>query len=189
MLPPMRRRQRTRAEPVYRDGPLSVRRPEEIRYAQGRCPLGALLVASGESGIVSIIVREGGVKELRERLPKATLRQDADLKSVVDEVAAYIAAPFGRFALALDLRGTEFQVAVWREVQRIPFGKTSSYSRIAEAIGAPKAIRAVAGACSRCWWSFAVPCHRVLHKGGDARDANGRRRLRWIEYEASLAQD
>lgn len=190
MLSPMRRRLRTRAAPVYRDGPLSVRRPEEIRYARGNCPLGALLVACGGEGIVSIIVREGGVKELRQRLPRATLRQDPELKPLVEEVAAYIAAPLGRFPLALELRGTEFQVAVWREVQRIPFGKTSNYSKIAEAIGAPKAIRGVASACSRCWWSFAVPCHRVLHKGGSSgptpRDANGRRRLRWVEYEAGL---
>jgi AraC family transcriptional regulator of adaptative response/methylated-DNA-[protein]-cysteine methyltransferase len=147
-----------------------------------------LLVAASEEGIVSIIVREGGLAELRSWFPKATLKRDEALQPLVAKVASYIAAPFNRFPLALDLRGTPFQKAVWREVQKIPFGQTSTYSRIAEAIGAPKAIRAVASSCTRCWWSFAVPCHRVVHKGGDAQDANGRRRLRWVEYESRLTR-
>lgn len=127
--------------------------------------------------------------ELRSRFPKAELAHDQGLRSAVQKVIEYIAAPFGRFPLALDLRGTAFQQRVWREVQKIPPGGTSTYSKIAEAIGAPKAIRAVASSCTRCWWAFAVPCHRVLHKGGiDSvpADPQGRRRYRWVLYEAGL---
>ena len=106
---------------------------------------------------------------------------------MLKRVVEYVVAPAGAFTLPLDMRGTAFQRRVWKEVRKITVGENSSYSRIAEAIGAPKAVRAVASSCSRCMLAFAVPCHRVLHKGGgaggNARDANGRRRLRWVEYE------
>jgi AraC family transcriptional regulator of adaptative response/methylated-DNA-[protein]-cysteine methyltransferase len=179
---------------MYRDGPLRRRPPEDIRYATGRCRLGALLVAASAKGIVSIIVRDEGVRlmpELRRRLPKAQLiRDQKGLRAVVGRVARYVADPVGKFDAALDLRGTELQKRVWNEVRKIPFGKTSTYSRIAAAIGAPRAIRAVAQSCSRSWFAFAVPCHRVLHEG--AADAVHKRRkegvqYRWADYEARLA--
>ena len=172
----------------YRDGPLSVRPPEEIRYATGRTALGLILVACSDEGIVSIIIRDKAAQlraELKPRFPKAHLVHDEKAcKAVVRKVIEYIASPVGSFGLPLDMRGTSFQRSVWEEVRKIPIGESSSYSKIAEAIGAPRAIRAVASSCSRCMFAFAVPCHRVLHKGGGARDANGRRRLRWVAYEA-----
>jgi AraC family transcriptional regulator of adaptative response/methylated-DNA-[protein]-cysteine methyltransferase len=105
----------------------------------------------------------------------------------VAKVVKYIAAPFGRFKLPLDVRGTDLQRRVWDEVRKIPFGRTSTYSKIAEAIGSPRAIRAVAQSCSRSWFAFAVPCHRVLHKGG-ASPGNRRdgRQYRWVDYEDKL---
>jgi AraC family transcriptional regulator, regulatory protein of adaptative response / methylated-DNA-[protein]-cysteine methyltransferase len=155
---------------MFRDGPLTRRAPETIRYGTGRCVLGALLVASSEKGIVSIMVRDTPSRLLRDlaaRFPRAKLvRDEKGSKATVAKVARYIAAPFRPFGLPLDIRGTDLQLRVWREVRKIPFGETSTYSTIAEAIGAPRAIRAVAGACSRSWFAFAVPCHRVVHKGG-----------------------
>ncbi len=177
---------------MFRDGPLARRAPETIRYGIGRCRLGRLLVASSERGIVSILVRSTPselTKELGARFPKARLLRDEKGNSgVVAKVARYIAAPFRPFALPLDLRGTELQQRVWNEVRKIPFGETSTYSKIAEAIGNPKAIRAVAGACSRSGFAFAVPCHRVLHKGGrTGQKHGGGRQYRWVDYEAKLA--
>ena len=133
---------------MFRDGPLTRRAPETIRYGTGRCALGALLVASSERGIVSIMVRDTPsrlIRDLGARFPKANLvRDEKGSKATVAKVGRYIAAPFRPFALPLDIRGTDLQQRVWREVRKIPFGETSTYSRIAEAIGAPKAIRAVA---------------------------------------------
>jgi AraC family transcriptional regulator of adaptative response/methylated-DNA-[protein]-cysteine methyltransferase len=173
---------------VYRDGPLTRRPPEEIRYATGRCKLGAILVACSEEGVAAIVIRDKASQLFAElSFRKAKLIHDQKgCEQALRAAIRYVAAPFGRFPLELDLRGTEFQKRVWEEVRRIPFGKSSSYTKIAAAIGAPKAIRAVASSCSRCMHSFAVPCHRVLHKGGDARDANGKRRLRWLAYESRL---
>ena len=180
---------------MFRDGPLRRRPPEEIRYGTGKCRLGALLVASSAKGVVSIIVRDEGVRlieELRRRFPKAELvRDEKGARGTVAKAARFIAMPRGRFGLPLDLRGTELQKRVWSEVRKIPFGKTSTYAKVAAAIGAPKAIRAVAQSCSRSWFSFAVPCHRVLHTG--ANDTIRRRRrdgvqYRWADYEAGLAE-
>jgi AraC family transcriptional regulator, regulatory protein of adaptative response / methylated-DNA-[protein]-cysteine methyltransferase len=172
---------------MFRDGPLSRRAPETIRYGTGRCALGALLVASSERGIVSIIVRDTQSQLIREvgaRFPKATvLRDEERCKATVEKVRRYIAAPLRPFTLTLDIRGTDLQRRVWSEVRKIPFGETSTYSKIAEAIGVPKAIRAVASSCSRSWFAFAVPCHRVLHTG---RRREGRQ-YEWVDYEAKLA--
>jgi AraC family transcriptional regulator of adaptative response/methylated-DNA-[protein]-cysteine methyltransferase len=172
---------------MFRDGPLSSRAPETIRYGTGRCVLGALLVASSERGIVSIMVRDAQpqlIRDLGARFPKANLvRDEKRCKAAVAKVRRYIAGPFRPFALTLDIRGTDLQRRVWSEVLKIPFGETSTYSKIAEAIGTPKAIRAVASSCSRSWFAFAVPCHRVLHTG---RRREGRQ-YEWVDYEAKLA--
>ena len=176
---------------MFSDGPLRYRPPEEIRYGTGKSAIGQVLVASSDKGIVTIMVRSRAdqlARDLRARFPKAALvRDEKSCALTVAKVIKYIAAPFGRFALPLDIRGTELQRRVWDEVRNIPFGETSTYSKIAEAIGAPKAIRAVANSCSRSWFAFAVPCHRVLHKGG-ASPGNRRdgRQYRWVDYEAKL---
>ena len=171
---------------MFRDGPLTRREPETIRYATGRCALGALLVAISERGIVSIMVRDTQsrlIRDLGARFPRANLvRDEKGSKAMVAKVARYIAAPLRPFALPLDIRGTGLQQRVWSEVRKIPFGATSTYSKIAAAIGAPKAIRAVAQSCSRSWFAFAVPCHRVLHTG---RRREGRQ-YDWVDYEAKL---
>src|SRR6185295_2998108 len=146
----------------------------------------ALLVASSGRGIVSIMVRDTQsrlIRDLGARFPKANLvRDEKGSKATVAKVSRYIAAPFRPFTLPLDIRGTDLQQRVWSEVRKIRFGETSTYSKIAEAIGAPKAIRAVAQSCSRSWFAFAVPCHRVLHIGGGGKG----RQYDWVDYEARL---
>src|SRR5258705_2507257 len=177
---------------MFRDGPLSRRPPEEIRYGTGKCALGLVLVALSDKGIVTIMVRDAQarlLRDLRARFPKAELIHDEKgCAPVVKKVSGYIAAPMRRFSLSLDIRGTELQKRVWDEVRKIPFGATSTYSRIAAAIGAPKAIRAVASSCSRSWFAFAIPCHRVLHTGGatSQRRRDGRQ-YSWVDYETKLA--
>lgn len=176
----------------FTDGPLTRRPRETIRYGTGRCALGALLVAASEKGIVSIMVRDTPsrlIRDIRERFPKAELvRDEKGSKASVAKVARHIAAPFHPFPLPLDIRRTGLQQRVWTEVRKIPFGETSTYSKIAAAIGAPKAIRAVAQSCSRSWFAFAVPCHRVLHTGATPGRRREGRQYEWVEYEARLSE-
>src|SRR5919108_2259013 len=90
---------------MFRDGPLTRRAPETIRYGTGRCALGALLVASSDKGIVSIMVRDTRsrlIHDLEARFPKAKLVPGGS--GTVAKVAKYIAAPFRPFALPLDIR-------------------------------------------------------------------------------------
>jgi len=176
---------------MFRDGPLSRRPPEEIRYGTGKCALGRVLVASSDKGIVTIMVRDTQAQllsDLRARFPKAELIQDESGSATqVKAVIRYIGKPAGRFPLSLDIRGTELQKCVWAEVRKIPFGETSTYTKIAAAIGAPRAIRAVASSCSRSWFAFAIPCHRVLHTGAVPGRRRAGRQYEWVEYEAKLA--
>ena len=74
--------------------------------------------------------------------------------------------PWRKFDLPLDIRGTEFQRQVWRELREIPPGTTTTYTEIARRIGAPKALRAVAGACAANVLAIAIPCHRVVRSNG-----------------------
>ena len=171
---------------------MRARPREEIVYGTGKCALGPILVASGDKGLVTIMIRGEAAqlaKELRERFPKAILVHDPEgCRPAIERAIKYVAMPVGRFGLPLDLRGTELQKRVWNEVRRIPFGVTSTYAKIAAAIGLPKAIRAVASSCSRSWFAFAVPCHRVLHSNAAVgRGANREGvQYRWADYEAKL---
>ena len=178
---------------MFRDGPLRRRPPEEIRYGTGRSAVGPVLVALSGKGVVTIMVRRRSgelARDLRERFPKAVLvRDDPGCTQAMKKVLLHIAAPVRRFPLPLDIRGTELQKRVWEEVRRIPFGETSTYAKIAAAIGAPKAIRAVASSCYRSWFAFAIPCHRVLHSGSAQAGRRANRegvQYRWADYEARL---
>lgn len=68
--------------------------------------------------------------------------------------------------LPLDVRGTAFQQRVWRALQQIPAGTTASYADIAQRIGSPKSVRAVAQACGANALAVAIPCHRVVRSDG-----------------------
>ena len=178
---------------MNRDGPLRFWPPEEITYGTGKSALGPILVASSGKGIVTIMIRDKAehlFRDLQPRFPKAILiRDEKRSKTAVAKAIKYVAAPFGTFDLTLDIRGTPFQQRVWREVRKISIGQTSTYSTIAEAIGASKAIRAVGSTCTHNWWAFAVPCHRVLHKGApspELRNRPGSTQYRWVDYEATL---
>ena len=84
----------------------------------------------------------------------------------VRQLRAYFAGQLRRFDLPLDLRGTDFQLRVWRELERIPYGETRSYLEIAEAMGAPRAVRAVGAANGANPIPIVVPCHRVIGASG-----------------------
>jgi AraC family transcriptional regulator of adaptative response/methylated-DNA-[protein]-cysteine methyltransferase len=170
------------------DGPLTFKRPENITFGTGRSSLGPVVVAASAKGIVSILLGSKApdlIRNLGERFPKANLiRNEKEMKQVVSRVLSYVEAPIGILDLPLDLRGTPFQKRVWEEVRKIPIGETSTYSRIAERIDAPKAIRAVANTCAANGFAFAVPCHRVLHKDGTGYGSSRGRQDRFLKHEA-----
>jgi O-6-methylguanine DNA methyltransferase len=107
----------------------------------------------------------------------------------VRQLRAYFAGQLRRFDLPLDMQGTEFQLRVWRELERIPYGETRSYQQIAEAIGAPRAVRAVGAANGANPIPIVVPCHRVIGASGKLVGYGGGLPLkkRLLQLEGALA--
>ena len=89
------------------------------------------------------------------------------LSPAVTTLVAYLAGERPLAELPIDVPGTPFQRRVWKQLQRIPVGRTSSYGDVAKAIGQPEAARAVASACASNHVALAIPCHRVLQVDGD----------------------
>ncbi len=141
-----------------------------IQFAVGQCSLGAILVARSERGLCAILLDdepETLVKDLQARFPKAELiGGDKDFEQWVAQVTGFVEAPRLGLALPLDIRGTAFQQRVWQALTDIPPGSTASYADIAERLGNPKAVRAVAGACAANALAVAIPCHRVVRSDG-----------------------
>ena len=150
----------------YRDGG----RGAEIRFAVGESSLGSILVAATERGICAIQFGddpEALVRGLQDRFPKARLLGgEPDFERWVAEVVGLVEAPAKGHDLPLDVRGTAFQQRVWKALREIPVGRTATYAEIAAAIGAPKAVRAVARACAANPAAVAIPCHRVIRTDG-----------------------
>jgi AraC family transcriptional regulator, regulatory protein of adaptative response / methylated-DNA-[protein]-cysteine methyltransferase len=143
---------------------------EVIRFAVGQCSLGAILVASSEKGVASILIDddpEALVRSLQDRFPKTWLvGGDSDYELLVARVVGFVEALGLGCDLPLDVRGTAFQQRVWQALRNIPVGQTATYTEIARNIGAPKSVRAVAGACAANAIAVAIPCHRVVRNDG-----------------------
>jgi AraC family transcriptional regulator, regulatory protein of adaptative response / methylated-DNA-[protein]-cysteine methyltransferase len=144
---------------------------EVLTFAVGQCSLGAILVASSVKGVAAILLGDDPqtlVRDLEDRFPRARLvGGDAAYEQLVARVVGLVEAPAHGLDLPLDVRGTAFQQRVWMALREIPPGKTQTYSGIAEKIGSPRSVRAVAGACAANAHAVAIPCHRVVrHDGG-----------------------
>jgi AraC family transcriptional regulator of adaptative response/methylated-DNA-[protein]-cysteine methyltransferase len=141
-----------------------------IRFAIGECSLGAILVANSERGVCAIFLGnnpEKLVQDLQDAFPKAEIiGADQAYEALVAKVVGFIEAPSLGLDLPLDVRGTVFQQRVWQALREIPAGATVSYTDIAQRIGSPKAVRAVAGACAANTIAVAIPCHRVVRNDG-----------------------
>lgn len=142
----------------------------QIHYTISDCPLGRMLVAATPRGVcaVSLGGDDAGLEtSLRAEYPNAQIEPAAD--SLRHEVAClldYLNGLRPRLDLSLDVQATAFQLRVWEELRRIPYGETRTYTQVAEAIGRPKAVRAVANACASNPAALVTPCHRVIRGDG-----------------------
>jgi AraC family transcriptional regulator of adaptative response/methylated-DNA-[protein]-cysteine methyltransferase len=167
----------------YRAGGAST----EIRFAVGECSLGSILVAQSEQGVCAIFLGDDPdalARDLQDRFPRATLiGGDAEFERLVAQVVGFVEAPRLGLDLPLDVRGTAFQQRVWQALRDIPPGSTVSYTDIANRIGSPTSVRAVAQACAANILAVAIPCHRVVRTDG------GLSGYRWgVERKRALLQ-
>ena len=116
-------------------------------------------------GILEIVCENDTVTSLKlvEKAPKS----NSENKSIETQLDEYFSGKRTGFDIKLKPKGTEFQKLVWSELQKIPFGKTKSYSEIAQIIGHPNAQRAVGSACNKNPIMIIIPCHRVISKSGN----------------------
>jgi AraC family transcriptional regulator of adaptative response/methylated-DNA-[protein]-cysteine methyltransferase len=142
----------------------------QIRFAVGECSLGSILVAKSAKGVCAILLGDDPeqlARDLQDRFPRANLiGADAEFEKLVAKIVGFVEAPAMGLDLPLDVRGTAFQQRVWQALRKIPVGSTASYSDIAQRIGAPKSVRAVAQACAANAIALAIPCHRVIRHDG-----------------------
>jgi AraC family transcriptional regulator of adaptative response/methylated-DNA-[protein]-cysteine methyltransferase len=137
-----------------------------IRWAVVPTSLGPMLVAATDKGVCRLSFNEGQ-GELAARFPEAELVEGgADFATLLAQVVAAVEQPGDASGIPLDVRGTAFQEAVWRELRRIPKGETRSYAEIAAAVGKPGAVRAAGSANGANPVAVLVPCHRVIRSDG-----------------------
>jgi AraC family transcriptional regulator of adaptative response/methylated-DNA-[protein]-cysteine methyltransferase len=137
-----------------------------IRWAVVNTSLGNMLVAATDKGICRLSFDEDET-ELHKRFPAAKIEQGGDaLAELVNGAVAAVENPANMPELPLDIAGTVFQQAVWKELQRIPPGETRTYAEIAAAVGKPKAVRAAGSANGANNVAVLIPCHRVIRTDG-----------------------
>jgi AraC family transcriptional regulator of adaptative response/methylated-DNA-[protein]-cysteine methyltransferase len=147
---------------AWRDGG----RGETIRWTTFDSPLGQMLIAATSKGICRLTFDDSEAS-LRRLFPNASIvRDEGGLRQLVEGALAAIERPLAAPDLPIDVAGTAFQEAVWRELRKIPPGETRSYADIAAAIGSPKAVRAVGTANGDNHVCVLIPCHRVIRSDG-----------------------
>jgi len=147
---------------AWRDGG----RGETIRWTHFDSPLGRMMIAATSKGICRLTFDDSEAS-LRRLFPRATIVEDAGaLKELIEGALEAIERPLAAHQLPIDVAGTAFQEAVWRELRKIPAGETRSYAQIAAAIGQPTAVRAVGTANGDNHVAVLIPCHRVIRSDG-----------------------
>lgn len=143
----------------------------KINYTITDCELGKLLVARTEKGVCAVTFGDDE-KVLKDNLygeyKNAEIAENkTNLKEFVEAILANLEGANKTLDLPLDLQATAFQMRVWNELRKIPYGETVSYTDVAEKLGNKQAVRAVATACASNRVALVIPCHRVVGKSGN----------------------
>ena len=153
-----------------------------MKIAYINSPLGSIEIKGNAYGLASLHFMDSEVSA-SETIPK-------DLKIVASKIAEYFEGKRTDFDVKLAPEGTEFQKKVWKQLQEIPFGKTTSYQQMANQLGDPKVIRAAASANGKNPIAIIIPCHRVIGSDGSLTGySGGLHRKKWLlEHESSAKQ-
>jgi len=139
-----------------------------VNYSIAECSFGSLLVAATDKGICAVRLGDSAAvleADLRNEFSAAHIEQhDEPLGQCVREIIQHLEGGRPNLDLQLDVRATAFQRRVWEELQKIPYGSTRSYGEVAQAIGRPTAVRAVARSCATNPVALVIPCHRVIRE-------------------------
>jgi methylated-DNA-[protein]-cysteine S-methyltransferase len=156
-------------------------------YTQIDSSLGKLLLTSRDGRLTGLYFADQPHAKIA---PEWTRRDEAEVFArTARQLSEFSLGKREHFDLPMYLDGTPFQEQVWHAITKIPFGKTISYTELAEQIGAPEAVRAVGGAAGRNPIGWVVPCHRVMGKSGALTGYAGRvtRKSVLLDFEATRA--
>ena len=149
----------------YRDGGIGL----TILYSFSESPFGKLLIASTKKGICHLVFADDNQKsllDLKDRFPKANFAEGSD-ENQKKALSIFEHDVKDLTNIKLHLRGTDFQINVWRALLSIPNGSLATYSEIAQHIGKPNSQRATGTAIGRNPVSYLIPCHRVIKATGE----------------------
>lgn len=142
----------------------------KIEYAITNCELGKMLVARTEKGVCAVTFGDDEnylFEKLAAEYPNAEIgKNETNLKEYVHAILQNLSGKNKRIVLPIDVQATAFQMQVWEALRKIPYGETLSYKQVAENLGNPKAVRAVARACATNRVAVVIPCHRVVGSNG-----------------------
>lgn len=155
---------------------------EQIFYSELTSPVGPLLLVGDEAALTALYMQD---QRHQPALPDGCCKNDKAFRDAREQLRAYFAGKLQRFELVLRATGSAFQARVWRELCKIPFGRTESYGAVASRIGNPNASRAVGLANGRNPIGIIVPCHRVVGANGSLTGyGGGIERKQWLlEHE------
>lgn len=142
---------------------------ERISYGIADSPVGRMLVAATQAGVCAISFGRDDelVAALRAKFPRAEIVEHLEVVgSHIRALSEYLRGARNTMDLPLDVHPSAFQKKVWEALREIPYGETRSYKEVAQMIGEPAAVRAVARACAANPVAVAIPCHRVVRTGG-----------------------
>ena len=142
---------------------------ERVYYAGIETSMGIVWAAASDKGLVQVHAsgrKESFISELKRRIDAEFVHDPSRFEELREQLESWSEGKPTAFDLPFDLRGTEFQKKVWHAIHTIPYGKLSSYGRLAEAIGKPKTARAVGNAVGSNPCGIVIPCHRVIWSNG-----------------------
>lgn len=161
-----------------------------LSYVVKTCQYGQVLIGMKATKVCFISLGDDSQKIVEDFLqlhPEAVeAHADQSISQLINCVIKAIESPHKDHNLMLDMRGTEFQKMVWVALQKIPAGKKLSYADVAQLIGRPNSIRAVATACASNNIAILIPCHRVIRKSGELSGYRWGvdRKRKILEYES-----
>ena len=145
----------------------------KIFYTNFDSKIGKIFIASSDRGLCRISLTGGGEGEedffawIKKYYPSFERVENYEQNErVVKQLISYFDGTLKDFTIVLDMKGTDFQLSVWKTLREIPYGEIRTYKDIAEKIGKPKASRAVGGANRANPFPVVVPCHRVIGTDG-----------------------
>lgn len=158
----------------------TLQKTATLYWSSTPTPMGTCVVMATEKGVCWTgtpgTIADWGLGWIKRRMTIESViegEEVASLQQAMDELRRYFAGEHLQFSCPLDLYGTPFQIAVWEELFRIPYGETRSYADIARAIGRPAAVRAVGAANGANPIAIIVPCHRVIGSNGSLTGYGG----------------